>query len=121
MSHALKFLSAGGRQLDGPLLFIMVARNRLERKLIEECFERLSSVIPAGAAVDRYLLPNSREGRALDLSEFVRKLEAPPETLLVPIRVAWLMPDSNEPTHKPLALRHLVFGDPRLPGNLRGR
>jgi len=121
VTHASRLLSEPGRQLDGPLLFIVDARNRLERQLLEKCLAQLKAVVQDRAGIDRIFLPISKkENRVLELDDFIRKLDAPPETLLVPVRVAWLMPDSDDSIHKPLALRHLVFGDPRHPGNLRG-
>jgi len=119
LNQALQRLLEPGRQHDGPILYIVDARNRLERKLLEHCLERAGSADPL--ATDRIFLPISKEQRAPDLSELVRKLDAPANTLLVPVRVAWLMPEAEGAAQKPLALRHLVFGDPRHPGNMRGR
>lgn len=93
----------------------------MEKSLLRKCLAELARLTPADKPPDRIFLHISKDDRALKLGEFVRKLDAPAETLLVPIRVAWLMPDSDQAIHKPLALRHLVFGDPRHPGNLRGR
>ena len=110
MNQRLDLLGDTGRQHDGPILFIADAGNRLERSLIEKCL---------GVGTDRVFLPISK-GKQLDLGELSKKLQAPGNTLLVPVRVAWLMPESDDNTHKPLALRHLIFGDPRQPGFLRG-
>ena len=110
MNQHLDLLGDLGRQHDGPILFIADAGNRLERRLIEKCL---------GAGIDRVFLPISKE-KQLDLGELSKKLEASGNTLLVPVRVAWLMPESDDKTNKPLALRHLMFGDPRHPGFLRG-
>ena len=119
MNQALQKLLEPGRQHDGPILYIVDSRNRLERKLLEHCLERAGADTPL--TTDRIFLPISKEQRPPDLSELVRKLDAPADTLLVPVRVAWLMPEAEGTAHKPLALRHLVFGDPRHPGNMRGR
>ena len=119
MNQALQRLLEPGRQHDGPILYIVDARNRLERKLLEHCLEQAGAGTPL--ATDRIFLPISKEQRPPDLSELVRKLDAPADTLLVPVRVAWLMPEAEGTANKPLALRHLVFGDPRHPGNMRGR
>ena len=110
MNQGNDLLGDLGRQHDGPVLFIADAGNRLERRLIERCL---------GAGIDRVFLPISKE-KQLDLGELSKKLEASGNTLLVPVRVAWLMPESKDKTNKPLALRHLMFGDPRHPGFLRG-
>lgn len=121
MSHSLDFLSGPGRHHDGPLLFVVDARNRLEKKLLHECLAGYAGTGSQESRADQVFLPATPGDRAPDLKELIHKLDAPADTLLVPVRVAWLMPDSNQSTHKPLALRHLVFGDPRRPGNLRGR
>jgi glycerol-3-phosphate O-acyltransferase len=110
LNQHLDLLGDPGRQHDGPVLFIADAGNRLERRLIERCL---------GAGIDRVFLPISKENH-LDLGELSKKLDAPGDTLLVPVRIAWLMPESDDKTNKPLALRHLIFGDPRQPGFLRG-
>ena len=93
----------------------------LERKLLEKCLARLIPALATASSVNRIFLPISKDAGLPGLQGFIRMLEAPPETLLVPIRVAWLMPQNDGGAHKPLALRHLLFGDPRHPGNLRGR
>jgi len=121
VSHALRLLSGSGRQLDGPLLFIADARNRLERNLLGKCLAQLAPAVSMASSVATIFLPISKDERSADLDGFVSMLDAPPETLLVPIRVAWLMPETDGGTNKPLALRHLLFGDPRHPGNMRGR
>jgi glycerol-3-phosphate O-acyltransferase len=117
VNQALQQLAGAGSQHDGPILFLIDGRNRLERRLLNEC---LDSIDPA-ASIERIFLPVSKEVHALDLVELTGKLSGPPETLLVPVRLAWLMPESEDRKIKPLALRHLVFGDPRHPGNARGR
>ncbi len=120
MIRSPDFRSEPGRLNDGPLLFVVEYRNRLEKRLAEKCLGRLAAGHADGALADKIFLPVSKNGRTSDLGGFAQKLDAPPETLLVPVRMAWLMPDTDDAIHKPLALRHLVFGDPRHPGNLRG-
>ena len=109
------------QQFDGPLLFILDARNRLERRLLEKRLLQPDVATSGRSGNDRIFLPLSRDEKMPRLDELVRKLDAPGNTLLVPVRVAWLMPETGGDIKKPLALRHLVFGDPRHPGNLRGR
>ncbi|MBT8048361.1 MAG: glycerol-3-phosphate 1-O-acyltransferase [Xanthomonadales bacterium] len=103
------------------MLFILDVRNRLEKNLLEECLDQFIVDTPDNSAIDRILLPISKDERSPPLDELIRKLDAPGATLLVPVRVAWLMPETESTTKKPLALRHLVLGDPRHPGSWRGR
>jgi glycerol-3-phosphate O-acyltransferase len=103
VSRAGSFPEVQALQHDGPLLFLADAGNRLEQKLIRDC------------------LPSDDLVLLSDLKRLTARLDAPGNTLLVPVRVAWLMPDTDTPTKKPLPLRHLMFGDPRHPGSLRGR
>jgi glycerol-3-phosphate O-acyltransferase len=109
------------REHDGPLLFIADARNGLERRLLEDCLDQLNLDSPAGLPVERVFLPISNQTPSQGIAELAQKLDAPGETLLVPVRVAWLMPQSTDQINRPLALRHLIFGDPRQPGSIRGR
>lgn len=103
---------------EGPVLFIAEVRNGLERRLLETCFGRMRD--ESGRA-DRVFLTVSGAGNPGDSRPLQERLEAPGNTLLVPVRVAWLMPGREDGTIRPLPLRHLVFGDPRNPGTLRGR
>jgi glycerol-3-phosphate O-acyltransferase len=109
------------REHDGPLLFIADARNGLERRLLEDCLDQLNLDSPAGLPVERVFLSISNQTPSQGIAELAQKLDAPGETLLVPVRVAWLMPQSADQINRPLALRHLIFGDPRQPGSIRGR
>jgi len=106
---------------DGPVLFIADAPNGLERKLLQACFISEGNAKAAGASVERVFLDLSGRGKSADFSELERKFELPGNTLLVPARMAWAMPQVEQDSRQPLALRHLVFGDPRRPGPLRGR
>jgi len=113
------FLGDPRREHSGPVLFIADAGHRLDRRLLTHCLDSLKGEAGPGAGFDHVFLPITKK-KHLELGELLRKLETPGEILLVPVRVAWLMPDSGEETNKPLALRHLVFGDPRQPGVIRG-
>jgi len=106
-----------GREHDGPVIFVADAAHRLERRLLRNCLGGLETA--DGIRPDCVYLPISK-GKHLDLRELLNKLDAPAEALLVPVRVAWLMPAGDTDKNKPLALRHLMFGDPRQPGVLRG-
>lgn len=121
MNQLRELLGEQGVKHEGPMLFIAEVRNRLEKRLLENC---LAEAGPPGAGestVDKVFLPVSRADSLPDLQELVAKMGAPEDTLLVPLRIAWLMPESDDSGIKPLPLRHLLFGDPRHPGTLRGK
>jgi glycerol-3-phosphate O-acyltransferase len=108
-------------QHDGPVLFIADAPNALERKLLETCLRQNGFDNPTGADVESVFLDLSERGKDGPHGPVEKKLDLPGDTLLVPLRIAWSMPQVAADSRQPLALRHLVFGDPRRPGPLRGR
>lgn len=103
----------------GPVLFIADAANKLEQKLLGDCLEEVT----AGdeARFGRVFVEIGREGRKPRLDGLAAALDAPPETLLVPVRMAWSVPGVERDSRQPVELRHLLFGDPRRPGALRAR
>jgi glycerol-3-phosphate O-acyltransferase len=105
------------RAHDGPLLFIVETQNRLERRLMEEWLDQAAP----GRARERVFLKISKGRVVGGLDLLGRKLEAPDSTLLVPARMNWVVPGNDGGANAPLALRHLMFGDPRQPGGVRGR
>jgi len=121
VSRAPDFLESAGQQHDGPVLFVADAGNRLETRLISEGLSGLDAPGVKGTSTDVLFLSISGNANSQDVERLAEKLSAPGNTLLVPVRVAWLMPESEGPANKPLPLRHLVFGDPRHPGAVRGR
>jgi glycerol-3-phosphate O-acyltransferase len=121
VSQAADFLGSEELRHDGPLLFIADAGNRLETRLITDCLSRPGDTSNPVSTTDTLFLSISGNTHTPDLKRLAEKLEAPGNTLLVPVRVAWLMPEGDGPSKKPLPLRHLLFGDPRHPGSARGR
>lgn len=105
---------------EGPVLFIVEVQNQLEKRLMEECLQHAGRHHQAGAT-DWVILKLSAGKNRSGLEQLAEKLEGPEDTLLIPARVSWLVPSEEQERNEPLALRHLVFGDPRQPGNLRGR
>jgi glycerol-3-phosphate O-acyltransferase len=106
---------------DGPVLYIADAPNRLERKLLETCLAPGGEVNPAGQPLQRVFLDLSERVKSTDFSQLEERLKLPGNALLVPVRMAWAMPQVEKDSRQPLSLRHLVLGDPRRPGPLRGR
>lgn len=106
---------------DGPVLFIADAANGLERKLLESCLSAAGILTPNGPAAGQVFLDLSERRKSGNYDGLEERLELPANTLLVPARIAWAMPQVERDSRQPLALRHLIFGDPRRPGALRGR
>lgn len=110
-----------GISADSPVLFIIDAQNGMERKLIDRWLaDRYPGVFSSGLS-DQVFLPISKDYERLDPGILIGKLEAPEQTLLVPVRVAWGLPGVNGDEGNQIALRHLLLGDPRRPGLLRGK
>jgi len=105
---------------EGPVLFIVEVQNQLEMRLMEDCLQHAGRHHQVGA-MDRVILKVSAGKIRSGLEKLAEKLEGPEDTLLIPARVSWVVPSEKQESNEPLALRHLVFGDPRQPGNLRGR
>ena len=118
MAEAFAFGS--GLTYEGPVLFVADAPNRLERSLLETCIAAEVNRNPGSSRADSVYLDLSERGRAGDFDALAKKLDLPGDTLLVPARIAWAMPQVERDSREPLALKHLVFGDPRRPGTLRG-
>lgn len=107
-----------------PKLFVVDAHNRVERDYLIEYLESRLMQVEFGAdkpvaKVNWISLPISDERADLPLSELVDKLQDDPNTLVVPVRIAWRVPNFEQ--GRGLKLRHLVFGDPRSPGVLRAK
>lgn len=104
---------------QGPKLFIIDARNGLERRHLTNW---LHSTLPEGGpgqTLNSVSLKITDQPSSQKLERLAEKLGMDPETLVVPVRIAWRIPRFEE--SKPLTMRQLMFGDPRLPGPLRAR
>lgn len=99
---------------SGKKLFIIDARNGVERRYLLDWIHGTWGPV----AVDEWVaLPLSDDRRPLRLDPLSIRLTAAPETLVIPVRVAWRIPDFDHT--RALRLRDLLFGDPRMPGPLR--
>jgi glycerol-3-phosphate O-acyltransferase len=102
---------------SGRKLFIIDARNRVERRHL---LDWLHGAWGDVAREDYLVLPLSDQDEGLDLSQLSKLLDsADDDCLVVPVRVAWRI--SRFDKDRPLRLRDLLFGDPRMPGPLRAR
>lgn len=105
--------------IEGPKLFLIDARNRVERKYLLDWLHSSLAEGGPGAKINWISLPISDERANLRLGPLVEKLKDNPETLVVPVRIAWRIPNFEK--ERGVRLRHLFFGDPRNPGSLRAR
>jgi glycerol-3-phosphate O-acyltransferase len=106
---------------DSPILFIVDAQNRLERGLLDQWLADSYPAAYNSRLAQQIFLPISKDYEKLDPGALIEKLEAPEETLLVPVRVAWSLPGVVGEAGKTATLRHLLFGDPRRPGAIRAK
>ena len=104
---------------QGPKLFVIDARNRVSDVI---CLDWLHTSLAEGGP-DREInwvsLPISDERARLRLKELGRKLDADPDTMVIPVRIAWRIPNFEK--SRALKKRHALFGDPRTPGSFRAR
>lgn len=98
--------------LKGPVLFVVDARNRIERSLLHNWLRSTAS-----GGEDWVDLTTSRKMDASAVRDLAAKLELPGETSIVPTRVTWPLPEGR--INKPVSLHSLVFGDRRRPSIVR--
>lgn len=101
-------------------LFILDARHGVDRKILTDWVHATFGEDAAHEGAIRWVsLPIADGDDQLPVGPLARALEGDPARLVVPIRVAWRIP--NFETQRSLGLRQLFFGDPRMPGPLRAR
>jgi glycerol-3-phosphate O-acyltransferase len=101
------------------VLFILDARNGFEQDLLKQWIHHHT---PSGR--DEFKTPQvclalGDDRKRFDSAQLVIALALPDDTLVAPLRVAWL-PSADDIDSGP-RLRNLVFGDPRHPSARRGR
>jgi len=119
MDESATIAKTGPLLRQGPKLFIIDARNGVERRYLSDWLH--SSLAEGGpeAKINSISLPISDDRKKPLLDGLIQKLNDDPDTLICPVRIAWRIP--NFETDKSIKLRHLVFGDPRMPGPIRAR
>ena len=101
-------------------LFILDARHGADRKILTDWVHATwGDAARGGDAVRWVSLPIADGDDALPLEALASALEGDTGRLVVPLRVAWRIPDFE--TKRSLGLRQFFFGDPRNPGPLRAR
>jgi len=99
------------------VLFILDTCNRFEQDLLKEWIDHHRQ--PASIAPRTVCIDLSDDHRSIDSVLLVNALTLPVDTMVAPLRVAWL--PSQESIHSGPRLRDLIFGDPRHPSPRRGR
>lgn len=119
MNEATAIATNGPLFTPGPKLFVIDARNRVERRHLLDWLH--SSLAEGGSElpINWISLPISDERALLRLKELARKLDVEPDVLVVPVRIAWRIPDFEK--GRGMKKRHALFGDPRTPGSFRAR
>jgi glycerol-3-phosphate O-acyltransferase len=101
------------------VLFILDARNSFEQDILKEWIHHHTSSGSEEFRAPQVCLDLGEDRKGIDSAQLATTLAMPPETLITPLRVAWL--PSEEAINSGPRLRDLVFGDPRHPGPRQGR
>lgn len=104
-------------------LFILDARHSVDQAILTDWVHATWGEAAAGRANEgkvRWVsLPIADKDDGLPLAPLAAALGGDADRLVVPLRVAWRIPDFE--SKRALGLRQLLFGDPRNPGPLRAR
>ena len=100
------------------VLFILDTRNSFEQEILQDWI-RHNPRVGDNSETPQICLDLGEDRRGIDSTALIAALALPTETLVAPLRVAWLPPE--EDIHSGPRLRDLVFGDPRRPSASRGR
>jgi glycerol-3-phosphate O-acyltransferase len=119
MDEATVIATTGPLLAQGPKLFIIDARNRVERKYLLDWLHTSLAEGGPGADFNWISLPLSDERANLRLGTLSEKLKDDKNTLVVPVRIAWRVPNFEK--SRAIKKRHILLGDPRNPGSLRAR
>ncbi len=101
------------------VLFILDCRNSFEQDLLKQWIHHHRASGSEEFDAPQVGLALGDDRKAIDSAQLVIALALPPDTLVAPLRVAWL-PSAEDIDSGP-RLRNLFFGDPRHPGANRGR
>jgi glycerol-3-phosphate O-acyltransferase len=101
------------------VLFILDVRNNLEETLLKEWIHHHTQSGSEEFQAPQVCLNLDEERKGLDSAQLVMALALAADTLVTPLRVAWI--PSQEAINSGPRLRDLMFGDPRHPGARRGR
>jgi len=101
------------------VLFILDTRNSLEQNLLKGWIHHHTPSDSDEFKAPQVCLALGDDRKSPDNAQLVMALALPDDTLVAPLRVAWL-PTADHIDSGP-RLRNLIFGDPRQPSASRGR
>ncbi len=119
MDEATQIANSGSLQTQGPKLFVIDARNRVERRYLLNWLQSSVAKGEADGELNWVSLPISDERANMRLGRLAEKLKDSADTLVVPVRIAWRIPNFDK--NRAVKMRHVIFGDPRNPGSFRAR
>ncbi len=102
---------------DRPVLFLLDVPNEFEQGILHDWIGRHAT--PGADPAPSISINLGDDSRPIDSAALSVALLLPPDTLIAPLRVAWLPQNSQEPDGP--RLRHLLLGDPRRPSPRRAR
>ncbi len=101
------------------VLFVLDARNEFEQDVLKQWIHHHRQSGSDEFHAPQVTLDLGDDRKGIDSAPLVMSLALSPNTLIAPLRVAWL--PSTEAINSGPRLRDLVFGDPRHPSARRGR
>jgi len=119
MDEAAQIANPGPLLAQGPKLFVIDARNGVERRYLINWILTSMPDVGSGEKLNWVSLPISDERAKMRLGRLEEKLKESPDILVVPVRIAWRIPDFEK--SRAVKMRHVIFGDPRNPGAFRAR
>lgn len=119
MEEIAQIADSGPLSAKGPKLFVIDARNGVERRYLLDWLRKSVAEDGAGGKLNWVSLPISDERAKLRLGPLGEKLKENPDILVVPVRIAWRIPNFEK--SRAVKMRHVIFGDPRNPGSFRAR
>ena len=106
--------------MPGPKLFVIDARHAVERRYLIHWIKAMAAYQKCNDAIDFVIVPISDHSTTLKLAKLQARLAViSQDTLIAPVRIVWRIPGFENA--KAIKLRHLIAGDPRMPGSLRAR
>ncbi|ATW05057.1 glycerol-3-phosphate 1-O-acyltransferase [Sphingorhabdus sp. YGSMI21] len=119
MDEAALIANSGPLLAQGPKLFVIDARNGVERRYLLNWIRTSIPDVGPDEALNWVSLPISDERAKMRLGRLEEKLKESPDTLVVPVRIAWRIPNFEK--SRAVKMRHVILGDPRNPGAFRAR